>query len=447
MSRILVVEDDVTFSRIIHVFLSKHGYEVDICHKMKDSIISLSASQYDLMLLDYRLPDGTGMDVLTWSKENLEKLPCAIFMTSLQDIRTAVQTVRSGAFNYITKPINPEELLLVIEEAISKNVEPANFFLPKEVTITGSDFVKGTSEVASRAYEFVDLVAPTALNVLILGESGTGKEHIARRIHDLSTRSNAPFISVDCGTQSDELAASELFGHLKGAFTGASSDKKGFFEIADGGTLFLDEIGNLSYEVQLKLLRAIQEKTINPVGGTRKIKTDIRILAATNEDLVERAQNGFFRSDLYHRLNEFSIQVPALRERREDLEWFIPYFLNVSNAELSRKVLGFHQDVLDIFYDYDWPGNLRELKNVIRRAVLLSKSEIAGLECIPPELAAKTYMMVETPVLLSEQRDDSEKQMIIQTLQKVRFNKSKAAQVLGIDRKTLYNKLSKYGLK
>jgi two-component system response regulator HydG len=446
MSRILVVEDDVTFSRIIHVFLSKHGYEVDVCHKMKDSIISLSASKYDLMLLDYRLPDGTGMDVLTWSKENLETIPCSIFMTSLQDIRTAVQTVRSGAFNYITKPINPEELLLVIEEAFSKRAEPVSI-LPAEITITGSDFVKGSSAVAARAYEFVDLVAPTDLNVLILGESGTGKEHIARRIHDLSMRSRAPFISVDCGTQSDELAASELFGHVKGAFTGAISDKKGFFEIADGGTLFLDEIGNLSYEVQLKLLRAIQEKTFNPVGGTNKIKTDIRILAATNEDLVERAQNGFFRSDLYHRLNEFSIQVPALRERREDLEWFIPYFLNVSNAELKRNVKGFQQEVTDIFYDYDWPGNLRELKNVIRRAVLLSKSEIAGPECIPPELLARTYMVAETPVLLSEQRDDSEKQMIIQTLQKVRFNKSKAAQVLGIDRKTLYNKLARYGLK
>ena len=446
MPRILVVEDDITFSRIIHVFLSKHGYEVDVCHKMKDSLISLSASSYELMLLDYRLPDGTGMDVLSWSKENLEKIPCAIFMTSLQDIRTAVQTVRSGAFNYITKPINPEELLLVIEEAFSKSADVSNT-IPQEVTITGSDFVKGTSEVAAKAYEFVDLVATTALNVLILGESGTGKEHIARRIHDLSQRKNAPFISVDCGTQSDELAASELFGHVKGSFTGAISDKKGFFEIADGGTLFLDEIGNLSYEVQLKLLRAIQEKTINRVGGTQKIKTDIRIIAATNEDLVERAQNGFFRSDLYHRLNEFSIQVPALRERREDLEWFIPYFLNVSNTELSRNVKAFHQDVIDIFYDYDWPGNLRELKNVIRRAVLLSKSEIAGVDCIPPELAARTYLMSETPVLLSEQRDDSEKQMIIQTLQKVRFNKSKAAQILGIDRKTLYNKLARYGLK
>lgn len=446
MPRILVVEDDVTFSRIIHVFLSKHGHEVDVCHKMKDGIMSLSASAYDMMLLDYRLPDGTGMDVLSWSKKHLEKLPCAIFMTSLQDIRTAVQTVRSGAFNYITKPINPEELLLVINEALAQsNTEPDD--IPKEVKIAGSDFVKGTSTVAAQAYEFVDLVAPTALNVLILGESGTGKEHIARRIHDLSQRNRAPFISVDCGTQSDELAASELFGHIKGAFTGATSDKKGFFEIADGGTLFLDEIGNLSYDVQLKLLRAIQEKTIVPVGGTQKIKTDIRIIAATNEDLIERSQNGFFRSDLYHRLNEFSIKVPSLRERREDLEWFIPFFLNLSNTELSRSVKAFHQDVIDIFYDYDWPGNLRELKNVIRRAVLLSKSEIAGPECIPQELASRTYAIAETPVLLSEQRDDSEKQMIIQTLQKVRFNKSKAAQVLGIDRKTLYNKLARYGLK
>lgn len=446
MPRILVVEDDVTFSKIIHVFLSKHKYEVDVCHKMKDGIISLSASSYDLMLLDYRLPDGTGMDVLRWSKENVENSPPAIFMTSLQDIRTAVQTLRSGAFNYITKPINPEELLLVIQEAFSAH-KPGSTEIPSEVKIANSDFVKGTSKVAAQVYEFVDLVAPTALNVLILGESGTGKEHIARRIHDLSPRKNAPFISVDCGTQSDELAASELFGHVKGSFTGAINDKKGFFEIADGGTLFLDEIGNLSYEVQLKLLRSIQEKTIMPVGGTQKIKTDIRIIAATNEDLMERSQNGFFRSDLYHRLNEFGIQVPSLRDRREDLEWFIPYFLQVSNAELSRNVKSFHPNVIEIFYDYDWPGNLRELKNVIRRAVLLSKSETAGPECIPQELASRTYMSPESPSLLSEQRDDSEKQMIMQTLQKVRFNKSKAAQVLGIDRKTLYNKLARYGLK
>jgi len=446
MHRILVVEDDVNFARIIHVFLTKHGFEIDVCHRVKDAIITLASKEYNILLLDYRLPDGTGMDVLSWVKENITSLPCFIFMTSLQDIRTAVKTLRSGAFNYITKPINPDELLLVIKEAINSAEDKESNSITKS-PIPDLDFIKGKSPDAIQLYEFVDIVAPTNLNVLILGESGTGKEHIARLIHKKSTRSSKPFIAVDCGTQSDELASSELFGHIKGAFTGAVQDKKGFFEIADGGTLFLDEIGNLSYEVQLKLLRSIQEKTIMRVGSTKKINIDIRLIAATNDDLVDRASNGLFRSDLYHRLNEFGIQVPALKDRKEDLELFVPYFIEKSNFELSKNVQKFSTDVMEIFYDYDWPGNLRELRNVVRRAVLLSNKPIAETNSIPEELAAKLYKNRDSRHSLADTREVSEKQLILETLQKTRFNKSKTAEILGIDRKTLYNKLAKYKLK
>jgi two-component system, NtrC family, response regulator HydG len=290
------------------------------------------------------------------------------------------------------------------------------------------------------------------MSVLIEGESGTGKENIARTIHSLSPRAKGPFVAVDCGALSKELAGSELFGHAKGAFTGAVTEKMGQFEAAHKGTIFLDEVGNLSYEVQVKLLRAIQERIIQPIGSNKEIKVDVRILTATNDDLSESVKKGEFREDLYHRVNEFKLSVPALRERGDDFNEFLDFFTEAANRELGRKVKGFHPEVQKLFQQYDWPGNLRELKNVVKRAVLLTPSDEVTMNSIPSEMVElvkneRNQQVKNAPIYdLKLLQEAQEKQMIIKTLQEVRYNKSKAARILNIDRKTLYLKMEKYGI-
>ncbi|GAA0534189.1 sigma-54-dependent transcriptional regulator [Chitinophaga japonensis] len=437
MPNILLVEDDTTFSQILEGFLKKHGHEVDAVYNVKNGVRSLEKKEYDLLLLDYRLTDGNGLEVLATARERDMQAP-AIIMTSFNDVRTAVQAMRSGAFDYITKPVNADELLLVLNEALKrKAVEPA---APQQVL---SGFIEGNSEVSKKLYEYIKLVAPTDMSVIILGESGTGKEYVARSIHSLSKRAGKPFIAVDCGALSKELAASELFGHIKGAFTGALQNKKGLFEAANGGTLFLDEVGNLSYEVQIKLLRALQERVIQPIGSTQQVKVDVRIITATNEDL--QPGKGNFREDLYHRLNEFKMEVPALREREEDLEIFTQHFMKLANQELGRHIKRISSGAMTVFRQYDWPGNLRELKNVIRRMVLLTEGETAGMESLPDEM---TFSVNQLPKAqgtdLKALNEVNEKELIQEILRQVRNNKSKAARLLNIDRKTLYKKMEKY---
>jgi two-component system response regulator HydG len=280
------------------------------------------------------------------------------------------------------------------------------------------------------------------MSVLIIGDSGTGKEYIAQSIHLLSKRATKPFIAVDCGAIPKELASSEFFGHIKGSFTGAVNDKTGHFEAANGGTLFLDEVGNLSYEVQVQLLRALQERKIKPVGSNQEVQVDIRVIAATNEDLNEAVKRGDFREDLYHRLNEFSIKAPRLSERKQDIMIFANHFLAQANDDLEKDVEGFDQDVTDLFKNYDWPGNLREMKNIIKRSVLLTKSNTIHLEVLPHEMQEAS----RAENSLSGYAKADEEQVIRQALEKANFNKSKAAILLNIDRKTLYNKLKLYNI-
>jgi two-component system response regulator HydG len=281
----------------------------------------------------------------------------------------------------------------------------------------------------------------------VQGDSGTGKEQVARSIHNKSKRSGRPFIAIDCGALSNELAASELFGHIKGAFTGALLDKKGQFEAADGGTLFMDEVGNLSYEVQVKLLRALQEREIQPVGSNKIIKVDVRIVTATNDDLINSVKNGSFREDLYHRLNEFKIQLPPLRDRPEDMSLFIEYFIKQSNREFDKRVKDVSPDVNMLFQTYDWPGNLRELKNIIKRAVLLTNTDTIEMEALPEEMAFTVSNAAKTASAdLKQIQSETEKELIEKTLKEVKYNKSKAAKLLNIDRTTLYYKMAKYGI-
>ncbi|TCD02582.1 sigma-54-dependent transcriptional regulator [Pedobacter psychroterrae] len=439
MAKLLIIEDDLTFSQILEGFLTKHGHEVQVTHEVRKSLLLLDQQNFDLLLIDYRLPDGTGLDILSHLREKGSHQP-VIIMTSFNDVRTAVRSIQLGAFDYITKPVNPDELLMIISNALGKKEQNT-----PHKSIEHADAIKGKSAIADKLYEHINLVAPTDMSVIIQGESGTGKEYAARTLHTQSKRNDKPFIAVDCGALSKELAASELFGHAKGAFTGAINDKKGQFEVANGGTLFLDEVGNLSYEVQVKLLRALQERTIQPIGSIKTIKVDVRIITATNDDLKASVTNGSFREDLYHRLNEFKIQLPALRDRGKDLELFISHFIRLSNEELNRNVLSMSQQARDLLLQYDWPGNLRELKNVIKRMVLLTPGETAEVDSLPEEMIiAINQSPRPSGSDLKAINEINEKSIILETLVKVKYNKSKAAKLLNIDRKTLYSKMERY---
>jgi two-component system response regulator HydG len=437
MANVLIIEDDSTFAQIIEGFLLKNGFTVTLATNLSQAYKIVEQQEFDLLLFDYRLPDGTGIDALNHVRQKGHQSP-VIIMTSFNDVRTAVKSIQLGAFDYITKPINPDELLMVINNSLYKK---------EDKDLSTDDLIKGTSSIADKLYEHINLVANTDMSVLIQGESGTGKEFAAKTLHLQSKRAQKPFIAIDCGALSKDLAASELFGHIKGSFTGAVNDKKGQFEVASGGTLFLDEIGNLSYEVQVKLLRALQERIIQPIGSNKQIKVDVRIITATNDDLTNSIKNGDFREDLYHRLNEFKIQLPPLRERGKDLELFINHFVKLANKELSKNVEEIDATAKDLLLKYDWPGNLRELKNVIKRMVLLSPNSIATVDALPEEM-----MMAINTLPKSNQSDlkaineVNEKALITDTLMKVRGNKSKAAKLLNIDRKTLYNKMERYGI-
>lgn len=453
MAKILLIEDDLTYSKIIKNFLEKNGYELSCSTKVAEGLQAFEKNKADLIITDYRLPDGTGMEVLDQVMRLYPKTP-VILITNYSDIRTAVKSMKMGAFEYITKPINPDELLLTVAQALKKEPKkPTLDVLPKpdihRADSLDLSYQIGSSSGALQIEKHIELVAPTDLSIIVLGESGTGKEYISKRIHQKSKRASGPFVAVDCGALSRELAGSELFGHVKGAFTGAVDHKTGHFENANGGTIFLDEIGNLSYEIQIKLLRAIQERQIRKIGGNKDITVDVRIIVATNEDLQDLVKAGQFREDLFHRLNEFSITAQPLRERKEDLPFFAGLFLEKSNESLERNVSGFSREVEEIFREYHWPGNLRELKNIVRRAVLLTGEGLVQKEAIPSELLENEGYVrkdIYSATDLKSSFEEQEKSLILKTLEEMKFNKSKTAKMLHMDRKTLYNKLEKYGL-
>lgn len=440
MANILLVEDDLTFSHMLQTFLQKHSHEVVSAENIKKASQLIADKPTDLLLLDYRLPDGTALDLLDWINKAGHTFP-VIIMTSFNDVRTAVKAIRLGAFDYITKPVNPDELSMLISTALGHNKDG------KPVSAIPPQYIKGSSAYSEKLHAHIDIVAPTDMSVLVQGESGTGKEYVARAIHRQSRRAAKPFVAIDCGALSKELAASELFGHVKGAFTGAINDKKGVFEYAEGGTLFLDEVGNLNYDVQVKLLRALQEKVIQPVGSNKQVKVNVRVITATNDDLVNSVSAGSFRQDLYHRINEFKIQLSPLRMLGDDIDIFINHFIAQANAELDRQVKNISAGAKHILTRYDWPGNLRELKNVIKRMVLLSTDNTAGKETLPEEMVfAVENDLVNNDSDLKAQNEINEKNLIQKTLLQARNNKSKAARLLNIDRKTLYLKMERYGL-
>lgn len=437
-AKILLVDDDTTFCLMLKTWLAKRGFEVEEAFSCKEAVGKMKKSGYDVVLTDLRLPDEDGLQVLREAKKMLPGVQ-VILMTGYADISTAVQAMKLGAFDYVAKPVIPDEILKKIQEAVEHKDLPAGKKHAKKAE--GLTYIKGTSRDSDKLYEYIRLVAPTMMTVLITGESGSGKEYIARLIHNQSKRQDAPFVAVDCGAIPKDLAASEFFGHVKGAFTGAVSDKTGYFVQANGGTIFLDEIGNLSYDVQIQLLRALEERKVKPVGSNKEIAFDVRIISATNENLAKAVAEGSFREDLFHRLNEFSIKALSLRERKEDIPVFANHFLAAANEELGKDVIGFEDAVMDVFRRYNWPGNLREMRNVVKRATLLCQGEFIGMEHIPSELSEVKEADIEDFAL---KREKNEVDLIREALAKCNNNKSEAARLLKIDRKTLYNKMKLY---
>lgn len=511
MPKILVIDDDRDICLLLKRFLTKHNYEVAEVYAGKKALELMNSFVPDLVMCDFRLDDMDGTTLLVKIKEQLPDVP-VIIMTGYSDIKVAVEVMKLGAYDYIGKPLFPDEILVTIKKALQNQgttsaqatattpaaAAAAPAYTPPTVTeeqniadarekkqqiIISGDYIFGDSDSFKKILKQIDLVAPTSYSIIIYGESGSGKEAIAQEIHKRSRRKSMPFIAIDCGAMSKELAGSELFGHEKGSFTGALNQKIGSLEIANGGTVFLDEIGNLSYDIQVSLLRVVQERKMRRVGGTKDIDLDIRIIVASNEKLWDIARKGKFREDLYHRFNEFSIVVPPLRERKEDIMVFARHFLLQTNKELEKNVKGFTKEVEDIFKNYIWYGNLRELKNVIKRATLLAEGTFIEAHTLPFEISNFTRLQFDeapdTPYLQAEPKQttptppipspiteaeiprphphhshselslknasiDAEYETIIEALKKSNFNKSKAAKLLNIDRKTLYNKMKQY---
>lgn len=459
MLSILIIDDDKDICLVLSKFLAKNGFEVDVTNLGEEGLKQLRLKDYALVLCDYRLPDMTGVDALRKIKL-LRPQTAVIIITGYSDVKTAVETFRYGANDFVTKPLYPDELLVTIRETLAKNDKRKAGSVSSESAVAEAkskptnEYIVGKSVQSTTVQRHIELIAPSDLSVIIHGETGTGKEFVAQSIHRLSKRANKPFIAIDCGALPKELAGSELFGHVKGSFTGAVSDKEGSFELADQGTIFLDEIGNLSYENQVKLLRVIQERRIKRIGATKDVSIDVRIIAATNEDLVKAVKEGRFREDLYHRLNEFKIQLSPLRERKDDILHFADHFLTRANQSLNKEVQGFSAAAADLLANYYWHGNLRELNNVVKRAVLLTTGDTIQIEALPQEIiqgdnSPVTYsgLVEEDKVgLLKSVAGNAERQAIIDILEKANYNKSKAAELLKIDRKTLYNKLKLYNI-
>ena len=455
MPHILIVEDDIAFGTMLQTWLRKKGFEVDKATSVGAAVKLLVDNAANLVLSDLRLPDHDGLRLLKWMRDHDNNAPF-IVMTNYAEVQNAVLAMKSGAADYIAKPVQPDILLQKIKDALSAaNAQPvqtvatptapdklvSNKPVKSKKREDSPRYIEGKSEASRQLYSYVELVAPTPMSVLILGASGTGKEYVARRIHELSQRHDRPFFALDCGAIPRDVAASEFFGHKKGAFTGADTDKHGAFEMANGGTLFLDEVGNLSYDVQVQLLRALQERRIRPVGGTEEIPIDIRLVCATNENLAEAVADGGFREDLYHRINEFTIYMPKLSERGTDLFLFADLFVRHANEELDRDVEGFDSAAAEMLASHPWTGNLRELNNVVKRAVLLTR----GKHITPLELSQAMPPSQQEPTMALHD-EDSERSRIVAALRQTNGNKAAAARLLGIDRKTIYNKIERLGI-
>jgi two-component system, NtrC family, response regulator PilR len=455
LERILVADDELSMREFLEIFLTKEGYAVDVTDSGEDAIKKLSESEYDLIICDMMMPRGNGMEVLKKAKE-LEPDMAVIMITAFASAESAVEAMKIGANDYITKPFQVDEIKLVVKNSLEKvNLKKENQRLRHEVE---SKYVfnniVGSSASMKAVYGLIKNIAPTRSNILIQGESGTGKELVAKSIHYNSTRRDQAYVTVNCGAIPSELLESELFGHLKGSFTGAYQDTRGLFEAAHKGTLFLDEIGDTPLPIQVKLLRAIQEKTFKPVGGIKDISVDVRVIAASNRDLEERVKSGHFREDLFYRLNVIQVRIPHLRERKEDIGLLTYHFLSRFTKEIGKDVKDISPEAERVLHAYNWPGNVRELENAIERAVSLTKGDRINLKHLPDKiLQTKKDLPIdldpqfpEQGVVIDEVLAETERMMIEESMKRALGVKKKAAELLGLSIRSLRYRMDKLGM-
>ncbi len=447
---ILVVDDESGILETLRILLKKSGFQVETAQGGKAGLEAMKSSPPDLVLTDVRMPQVGGIDILEAAREHDPEMP-VILMTAQASLQSAIQAVNQGAYYYIQKPFSNDELVAICQRAAeSRALRSENKHLKREIRRrerTRSVTPVGKSKRFEEVLQLAGQVAPTESTVLILGESGTGKEVIARYIHELSERSDGPFFSINCGALPESLLESELFGHMKGSFTGAVRDKQGMFAAARGGTFFLDEIAEMKPSTQVKLLRVLQEREALPVGGTEPIPVDVRVIAATNRNLDEEMRRGTFRSDLYYRLNVISLHLPPLRERREDIPLLAAAFLKRIAEDRGLDPARPTSDALDAIMVYDWPGNVRELENALEHAVVLSGGKEVGFGALPERVTArKSEALVADRPFENPTLEVIERAYIMWILQAEGGNKSRAAEILGIDPSTLYRKLARYGV-
>ncbi len=442
-ANVLVVDDEKNIREGLKMAL-KRSYNVFLADNGNSALEILKDNDIDIVITDLRMPNLDGGSLMKIIIKENPSIP-VIILTGHGTIENAVSAMHEGAYDFITKPFNLEQLNLIVNRAVSqRELIIENRQLQSKIKLLGDVKIIGKSEKISKIYDIVEQVASTKASILILGENGVGKELVANMIHETSNRADKPFIKVHCASLSESLLESELFGHEKGAFTGAIKTRKGRFELANQGTIFLDEIGEISQQVQIKLLRVIQERTFERVGGEETISVDVRIIAATNKNLKTEIEAGNFREDLYYRLNVVQIDIPPLRERKDDIPLLISEFLMDFSKENNKKITGISSKARQALYKYDWPGNIRELKNVLESAVILSKNQNIDLEDLPPHIAknmeSDALLQIDMPATMK----DIERRAIVETLQLTKGNKSKASELLGITRKTLSTKIVEY---
>jgi DNA-binding NtrC family response regulator len=452
--KILIVDDEVNMRLVLKTMLKKEGYDVETAADGLEALALLKRHDVTACVTDLWMPKLDGMGLLNRMVEEYPSIP-VIIITAHGTGATAVDALKKGAFDYITKPFDQEELKYVIGKAVKTRVLSEEEVQLEAVDLDRSEIV-GTSPTMTKIFDVIRKVAPTTTSILITGETGTGKELVANAIHANSPRKHNPFIKINCSAIAENLIESELFGYEKGAFTGAVSSKPGRFELAHKGTLFLDEIGDLPREMQVKLLRVIQDHEFERVGGLQTIKVDVRLVAATNRNLQQDVREGLFREDLFYRLNVMPIHVPPLRERKEDIPALVRYFVDQFNRKLDRQITGADAEVMELLRDHDWPGNIRELENLIERLVLMAKGGEIVMGDIPAELIEAVEEKAQTAApgekksikeLIREKTGDIEKQMIVRVLEECEGNISKAARQLGLSRRGLHLKLAKYNLR
>jgi len=454
MEKILIVDDDPEILNVIADILREAGYEVDKAEDGRKAIRCVEDDFYDLVITDLNLPQVDGMKVLQYVVDQSPETMCVI-LTGYGTIKGSVEAIKMGAFDYITKPVKSDEILIVVEKALKfRQLERENTLLKQQLRkkYRFENFV-GDSGPIQKVFELIERVADTDSTVLITGESGTGKELIAKAIHYNSHRQDNPMVVINCGAIPEELLESELFGHEKGAFTGAHKMRVGRFELANGGTIFLDEIGDMSPNLQVKLLRVLQEQKFERVGGTRTLEIDVRILAATNKNLISAVNRGRFRQDLFYRLNVIPIRVPPLRHRKPDIPLLLDFFIKKFNKQNRKRITGFSQEGLDCLMEYRWPGNVRELENLVERLIILSNGDQIELEDVPDSIKGKPpnveSIEVKIPkdgIVFDQAVEEYEKKLILQALAETNWVKTKAAKLLNINRTTLIEKMKKKNL-